>query len=298
MNCVDWELRGDTMRIANFTRSGALALTFVAGMIGTANAESPIVRSNNMIGISFADTHIDYTETGNGVLGADGVTLDTEKGWVPGVRITASLMRDLIVDKFYLAGAFTWNNASTKYTGSLIGGVFGSVVQDDGAIVKDFDFRIGKGFDITSNFMVTPFFGFGSHYWDRKVNAGEVYSHDYIGLGLMLQYALTQQLVLSADALAGRTMGAKIDVAFIDPVFNGFAGGLGNSGLYKVGIGADYAVTKAFHLNAGLEYTAFRYGMSGLYFLGDSSCCVGEPRSTSSTVTARVGVSYAFGGDK
>lgn len=284
------------MQIIQFVRAGAFAAVVVAFFSGGANADSPIIRSNNMVGISFADTRFNYTETGNGILGNDGETLDTEKGWVPGVRISASLMKDLIVDKFYLAGAFTWNNGATKYTGSLIGGVFGSVVQDDGAIVRDFDFRIGKGFEITSNFMATPFLGFGSHYWSRKVNAGEVYTHDYYGLGLLLQYALTPKFVLSADVLAGRTTGSRIDVAYIDPVFNGFTGGLGGSGLYKVGFGADYALTEAFHLNAGLEYTAYRYGMSDLFLLGDNSCCVGEPRSTTSTVTARVGLSYAYGG--
>jgi hypothetical protein len=54
----------------------ACALLSTTAFAGTADIKA----SNNQIGVQYISTHVDYTETGNGTLGAAGATLDTESG--------------------------------------------------------------------------------------------------------------------------------------------------------------------------------------------------------------------------
>jgi hypothetical protein len=50
----------------------------------------------------------------------------------------------------------------------------------------------------------------------------------------------------------------------------------------------------SFHVNAGVEWEHFDYGMSALHSI--PPFVVWEPRSDTSNLTARVGVGIAFGG--
>ena len=96
------------------------------------------------------------------------------------------------------------------------------------------------------------------------------------------------RLVLSANALIGRTFSSDISVN--GPL--GFSGGLGNSNLYKVGLSADYAFTQKFRGNVGINYSAFKYGASGNYPVGGT--VTWEPDSRTRYTTISAGVGYAF----
>jgi hypothetical protein len=255
-----------------------------------ASAPNYIISSNNQFSVDYTQVNFGYKEIGNGILGPPGVKLDTEGGWVPGVSVSLSLMRDFGgLSNLYFSARYSYFSGETNYTGALIGGgPFGSVLAKDGATVNDVDVRLGKGFALGPNAMITPFFGIGYQDWDRAVNAGEDYTHGYYGAGVLLQVSPFSRLVLSADGLVGETFGSHIDVNAVPPVLPGFSGALGNSTIYKLGLSADYAVTKVLHVNAGLEYENFSYGMY---------CCTagfGEPDSRTSNLTFRVGAGIAF----
>lgn len=248
---------------------------------------STIQQSNNLVSLYALSTHVDYTEYSVGLFGTPTGTLDTETGNVPGYGASASIMKDLWLGNDYLAFAYEHANGYTQYVGSYIGGgTYGSVVDTSAATLDDYHIRLGKGFAIKSMAMLVPYIEIGHQKWYRGVNAGETYSHHYFGGGMLAQYSPTKNLVVSANLLAGHTLGSYIDVT------GAFAGSLGNSPLYKAGAAMDYAFTPQWHGKLGIDYTRFEYGMSALYPY--NSGYVWEPDSKTRNTTVSLGVGYAF----
>jgi hypothetical protein len=176
------------------------------------------------------------------------------------------------------------------------------------AKIWDGDFRVGKGFDLAPNWMLTPYLGGGLHRWDRDpglaggptVPGGyhELYTHDYLGGGLMLQWSPMSRLVLTGSGLVGSTFDSHISggpQAPGNPTVLNFSAGLGNSVIYKVEGSADYAFTPNFHGNIGVEYTNFRYGASGLFPFTSTGIIGNEPDSRSQIWTVRAGLGWSWG---
>ena len=245
---------------------------------------SDIKASNNQIGIQIISTHVDYTE--NGSTG----TLDTETGAVPGYALSLSAMKDVWFGNDYFEAEYNHSSGNTNYTGSSQGGVYGSVVGISSATLINYSARYGKGFVVNDKFMLTPYAELGHHIWDRSVNYGETYTHNYYGIGALGQYSPAGRLVFSANGMLGSTFGSAIAVNS-GPSLNGFSGGLGNSILFKVGASADYAFTQKFHGNVGFDYAGFKYGISAVYPVNGGTW---EPDSTTYYTTFKLGVGYAF----
>ena len=259
--------------------SVACAAISVSALAGTADIKA----SNNQAGIQFISTDVNYKETGNGTVGAAGVTMDTENGRVPGVALSASAMKDLWLGNDYIEAEYSRNSGHTNYVGAAQGGVFGSARQSDGATIIDYHLRYGKGFIMGAGLMLTPYGEIGHHNWDRNVNLGETYTNYYYGIGVLGQYSPVEKLVLSANGLIGRTAKSNIDVT-------GFGSArLGNSNLYRIGVSADYALTQNIHANAGVDYTSFDYSASAI-----QPGAWAEPDSTSRYTTVKVGLGYTF----
>jgi opacity protein-like surface antigen len=299
------KLAAAALAAALATGSSALAAGLSTGSAGLKDGPAwvpaSIIEANNQIAIQFAATNFDYTETGDPARGLSG-TLDTERNWVPGVSVELSLMRDWIVSNFYFNARYTYLGGTTDYRGERVFDAYeypteyGSVSLKNGAAVNDFDFRLGKGFEVQPNLMVTPYLGVGYHDWQRKVNDGEEYSNGYVGGGMLVQWAPASGFVLSAHGLIGSAFGSYIDVlgsyhpASVMATIGGvFSGPLGDSAIYRVGLSADYALTRTIHLNAGVEWVDYKYGESAIY---DGWY---EPDSSTSNTTVRVGLGYAFG---
>ena len=243
-----------------------------------------IIDANNQLILQFAAVNFDYLETDNA-----GNPLDSEEGWVPGGGVSISFMKDWIVPNLYLSAQAAWYRGKTDYLGSYIGSDagYGSVKDKVGATVADYDFRVGKGFAIGPNFMLTPYFGLGGHSWDRQINEGELYTNGYYGGGLMLQVSPVKGLVLTGHGLIGETFDSTIDVGGA----YGFKESLGNSTIYRFGVGGDLAVGRNVHLSANVEWVDFDYGQSAVSRYGFY-----EPDSNTSNVITKVGIGYTFGG--
>lgn len=260
----------------------------IAGLSGLATAladTSDIKASNNQVGIRTISTNVDYTETGNGQFGSPTGTLDTEAGRVPGYALSISTMQNLWLGNDYIEAGYDYSSGITNYVGgsmSLPLMPYGSVVGTSGATLINYSVRYGTGFIVNDEFMLTPYAELGHHEWDRGVNWGELYTHNYYGIGALGQYSPVSRLVLSANAMTGSTFGSNIAI-------NGFfSGALGNSSLYRVGAGADYAFAQNLHGNVGVDYTSFSYGISAVY--GGYF----EPDSKTNYTTVRIGLGYAF----
>ena len=167
---------------------------------------SDIIDSNNQISVQFVTTDFGYKEV------SGSAPLDTEsncgaRGWV-----SFSLMKNWFVSNLYFNAQYSYADGKTDYVGSYWGGTFGSLKTQDTAIVNDFDFRLGKGFELQRNLMATPYFGIGFHDWQRGGNGGEEYSHGYYGAGLLLQWSPFSRFVLSGNGLIGQTFNSQIAV--------------------------------------------------------------------------------------
>jgi hypothetical protein len=300
----------------------------LAMMMGTANAAdmavkapvykaapivgcgyNPITLANTQISVDYAGTHKNYAEYNPSDPNYTdpalpvGAVIDTEKGWVNGVSVTGSAMFNLgSICNVYVFARGSYFNGKTDYWQPL-----GRLGGQSNAKIGEGDFRVGKGFDLAPNFMLTPYLGGGVRSWDRDLCQGgacfgfgfhENYSHGYAGAGLMLQWAATRQLVLTGSGLVGSTLESQIKGGPLgngNPTIVNFQAGLGNSVIYKLEASADYAFTQNFHGNVGVEYTNFKYGASQPFvsdILGGTAI---EPNSRTETVTVRAGLGWAFG---
>ena len=244
------------------------------------SSNQDIKNANNSIGIQYTKTNVNYTETYNGVV------VDTENGYVPGFSINFSMMRDLLFGNDYIAASYSQNKGQTNYVGSYQGGNYGDVKTTSPATLRDYSIRYGKGFEISNQIMLTPFIELGSHQWDRNLKSyQETYTNMYYAGGLLGQISPAKNWVLSASGMYGRTSSSNISVSGAIP----FPGGsLGNSDIYKFGLGIDYAFSRALHGNLNATYSSFKYGQSAIVngYL--------EPDSTTKYTTFGVGASYNF----
>lgn len=277
-----------------FTKT-TTALSALAGLIFSAAAFadiSDIKASNNQFGIQIISTNVDYTETGNGMFGFPTGTLDTETGSVSGSALFISTMKDWRLGNDYFEAEYNHSSGNTNYVGMYLNPPtpYGSVVRTSSATLINYSARYGKGFIIDNAndaLMLTPYAELGHHEWDRGVNWGETYTHQYFGIGALGQYSPVSRLVLSANAMIGSTFGSYITI-------NGaFSGALGNSSLYKFGVAADYAFAQNLHGNVGFDHTSFSYGMSAIYSCG-GTCVQWEPDSKTNYTTVKMGLGYAF----
>lgn len=257
----------------------ALVLAFALPQLAVAD-QADIKAANNQIQFQATSMHVDYTERD------DSGILDTERGGVPGAVLSYSAMWS---NNYYLQMQYGRSKGDTRYVGqALIGGTgYGSVVDHSDATMTDYNLRVGRGFVLSDAVMLTPYGELGHHRWERGVNDGETYTHDYFGVGALAQYSPLPRVVLTANLLFGHIFHADIDVAGSAPF--AFSASLGNSDFYKAGLAADYAFTKRFHGMVGLDYSNFDYGNSAV-----SSGGFYEPDSRTHYTTINVGAGYAF----
>ncbi len=249
-----------------------------------------IVASNNRILVQAIATEVNYQEFGNGYLGTPTGLLDTETGPVMGMGVSVSGMRG--AGNFYWEGYLDYSAGQTRYTGALRGGAFGSYVGVSSATLTNYGVRGGKGIPVQEGLMLTPYLELGHHEWDRGVNYGELYSHEFYGVGLMGQYSPLSRVVYSISVLFGRTSQSYIEVSS-GPQLTGFAGRLGNSALSRFGVAADYAFNPGLHGNIAVDYMTFQYGMSAAYPVG-GGLVVWEPDSKTRYIVLKVGLAATF----
>jgi opacity protein-like surface antigen len=272
-------------------------------VVGCARSNIDIVKSDRQVSLDFVENYIKYGPevitpgTPGFPPSSTGVPLDLEKGWVPGGSVSAYYMWNWgTACNLYVMGRFTYEHGNTTYVGALQGNPFGSLVQQDGATVEDFDFRLGKGFDVGTNAMLTPYLGIGTNWWKRLLTGAsgyqEVYSHDYVGAGLLFQISPIPHLVLSANGLVGGAFNSSMTTSLTPGGFLIIPATytLGNKAVYMVGGSVDFAFTAHLHGNIGIDYTRFAYGQSAL----NPASGALEPNSTTRYTTVSAGLGWGF----
>ena len=220
-----------------------------------------IIDSNNKFLITYVNKTLDYSGK-----------LATEKNAIPGYGYTVSIMKDLVLGNDYFRFQYQNNNG-------------GAGTQEVPVQIIENNIRIGKGYTMSENTMVSPYAQFGWYEWKRSLNPVEIYDHNYMGPGIVLNYALTPTIVLKIDEFLGWTHGANLEVV------NAFSAALGSSAINKLGVSLDYTVTDKVHANVGWEYTNFKYTPLAITVTG------GETRNSieSTNLSAlTAGLSYTF----
>jgi len=269
--------------MAVFVATAALCSTAFAGT-------DDIKASNNQFEIQAISTKVDYKETNDGRGGSVAGKYYTESGRIPGFALSLSMMSDVLLDNDYLQFQYSKSNGNTDYKGILRPTrVYGTAVGKVGATLSDYSLRWGKGFALDGAFMITPYGELGRHEQQIKASSDATFTHSWYGAGTLVQYSPFSRLVFTANALVGRTFAADFDGN--GP--SGFSGSLGNSNLYKAGLSTDYAFTKNFHGNVGIDYTSFKYGSSATHRASDGSLRW-TPESKTIDTTLKIGIGYAF----
>ena len=249
-----------------------------------------ITRANNQVRLDFTETSFWY---GPEIISSAprGSGLDAETAYLPGLQVTGSAMANIgAICNLYISGSFSWFQGNTSYF------QFGGPSTINQATVEDSDFRLGKGFNVGPNGMITPYFGAGTNLWNRYLTGPggyrEIYTHDYAGAGVLLQYSPGPGWVLSVDGLIGEAFNSSMTTSLTPGGFPIIPAtyGITNKPVYMVGGSVDYAITEHLHANAGVEYTYFQYGQSPVNPISGDL----EPNSTTSYLTLSVGAGYSW----
>jgi hypothetical protein len=289
--------------------SMAVALTFMAlGFAAAAESQttmgqsgdSAIVRANNEVGAGATGTLMNYQEHIN-----PGPS-DIESGWMPGFDVKYSVMGDYFSSlprNLYFAVHYQYASGGIAYHGA-IQRLAGSIPADstDNATTNRVVARLGEGFSLAPDMMLTPYLAGGYQDWSRNIAAtsqapesGEFYSTGLVGAGALFQYAPTTRLVLGADAEAFATVGGGMTPTTYPGNLLGSAG-FGTSGEERIALNADYRVIGSWHLYGGLNLTHFNYtgGALGTAQIRGLTLTGREPSSSTNLFGMDLGVAYAF----
>jgi hypothetical protein len=263
------------------------SVALMGSTLAMADTQS-IVAANNEIGVAAMGSLTNYQEH---------ITpgpADTESGWTPGVLVKGSYMGNLLgFQNVYGQLKASYTSGNIAYKGALFNPNTGAVSPydstDDSTMYRIMG-RVGKGFTLGTDAMVTPYIAAGYQHWNRHLVGQYGYTEDYsavlAGVGVKGQYALTDSLVLGANA----EYLAVVDGHMTPNLYNGMLGtaNFGTSGEEVVGLNADYRLLPHVHLFGGLSYTHHNYTGGSLKY------GFYEPLSSTNLFDLDAGVAYSF----
>ncbi len=264
----------------------SFAVALIALMAsGTAFADNAIIHADNEIGIAATGTLMNYQEKVPSSVGP----ADTESGWMPGFAINYSNMSNIAgISNIYTAINFSRSSGDIAYKGAVgYTGHYRPYRGTDSATVYDVTGRVGMGFNLANNMMLTPYVVGGYQHWNRQMLGSAGYTEDYhaglAGVGAMLQYAATPNLVITATPEFMAVVGGGMT-----PHIAGLtSASFGTTGEEKIALDADYRVSGNIHLYGGLNYTHFNY-------TGGPINAGSEPSSQTSLFAMQAGVAYSY----
>ncbi|WP_291511199.1 hypothetical protein [Acidithiobacillus sp.] len=294
-------------------RSFAIVLAFATlgtSTLAQAQNTNPIVATNNEIGIAATGTLMNYQEH---ISPAPTYGSDIESGWMPGFAIHLSGMNNKLTPNLYFAINYNYASGSIAYHGSTS---VEHLNTSDNATTNRVLARLGKGFVLSSNNMLTPYVAGGYQNWDRRLQGpggyNEYYHAGLVGAGVLFQHAFSPRLVVGVDGQFLAVVGAGINVPGTVQVSGpftvadtGFNGGFGTSGQERIKISADYAMSSQWHIFGGLNFTHFTYTGTKEYPFTEtisyngtpiiqSPGTVKEPPSSTNLFGMELGLAYSF----
>jgi len=251
-----------------------------ASLQAWAGSANPILEANNEISAGVIDTQNNYSED----LPSPS---DTEHGSIPGLHLGISVDKIVYARVSYdqLHGNITYYN--------------GNHTENSEHDSWDLRFRLGHTFLVRRDLAITPYLTGGYRQWHRVVTDSiatyEDYHNGYVGIGGLLQYAVSKRFVVGFHASMGEVVNAGVHGPLL-PIFaevNGIPDEqqfrLADRPYYSVGLRASYRITEHLGLYATIGYRDFQYGSSGR-----NEYDIGEPSSETSQASAGLGIDYQF----
>lgn len=269
----------------------AIALPGAALANGMATPQDPILRANNEMGLAATGTLMNYQER----LPSPS---DIESGWMPGFAAKYSLMGDYFpsLPNLYFAVNYQFSSGDIAYHGALQDGT--PLEGTDSAVTNRVVARLGMGLPLAQSWMLTPYLAGGYQNWDRNLQGPHGYTEKYsaglVGAGLMLQYAPTRRLVLSANAQGFAVIGGGMTPSGSLLQDNLGTAGFGTSGEERVSLDADYRLNGSWHVYGGLDFTHFNYTGGPLNSPLAQLLGAAEPPSSTNLFGMQLGVAYGF----
>jgi hypothetical protein len=253
-----------------------------------------IIAAESTISFSAGFMHTQYHE--NAIPG----TGDDESGLTPGLGagISGLIPNPILRADLYTALNYDFDAGSITYGGHYLFTNAPAILTDN-AVFNRLELRLGVGLPLADDVELIPFVAGGYQAWNRNIDpkgavgTDEFYRAGLMGGGLKLDVAATPSLVLSAttEALAVLGGGTRSNDLGLNFEF-------GPSGEERVELGADYAVTRPFHVFARLDWEHFNYSGSKLSAATLDIDGFGfkfyEPLSTTTQFGANLGVAYSF----
>ena len=272
-----------------FRLVGVLFLLAVTGVVaradGVAVALNPaVIAAETRVALGFAVQGTRYSE---GFADAS----DQESGVLPGFSAEASRLGSLLgMPGIYSGVVYDFAGGPLAYNGFIQGGAAPGLSPYDAtdhARFNSIEVRLGRALALSTAVDVIPFVTAGYQNWYRDVGGaggyGEFYRAAIAGVGARFDVAVSDRLVISATAEGLAVVGGRASAPAL-----GFAAGFGTSGEEAVHLGADWRLSNALHLFAGLGVRHFNYAGSalnnGFY----------EPPSSTLVVRSEVGVAFGF----
>ncbi len=253
---------------------------------------NPLLAVNNEAGLAATGTLMNYQEH---------ITpgpSDIESGWLPGFSVKYSLMGDYFpsLPNLYFAVNYQFTGGNIAYHGALQDG---SPLRGTDSVTTNWVLaRLGMGLPLAQSWMFTPYVAGGYQNWNRDLQGPHGYTEKYsaglAGAGLMLQYAPTARIVLSANA-----QGLAVFGGGMTPSGNAFQDNLGNanfgaSGQERLAFDIDYRISGPWHLYGGVDFTHFNYTGGALNSPLAQLLQYSEPSSSTNLFGMNLGVAYGF----
>jgi hypothetical protein len=252
---------------------------------------NPILSANNEIGLAATGTLMNYQER----LPSPS---DIESGWMPGFAAKYTLMGDYFssLPNLYFAVNYQFNSGDIAYHGALQNGTL--LEGTDSATTNWVLARLGMGLPIAQSWMFTPYIAGGYQNWNRNLQGAHGYTEKYnaglVGVGLMLQYAPTAQLVLSANAQGLAVIGGGMTPSGTPLQDRLGTASFGSSGQERISLDADYRLNSSWHVYGGLNFTHFNYTGGALNSPLAQFLDYTEPPSSTNLFGMQLGVAYGF----
>lgn len=251
---------------------------------------STIIHTNREIGISFEPSQIAYRE-----FNTDGTVQDSEHGWISGVEVKASLLRDTRKISNLLSDAsYDFNEGSSKHWSEPQTGT--GILQYSAPFESnDVLFGIGKGCIANSKFFLAPEIEAEYREWLRKLAKAkyavqENYTFWAPGVAVNAGYSPFRLWVMKAR-LGYQYEVAPTNATIGNPVNQtpNWIYSLGHRPVWQADLGLDWDANGSMHVTAGIDYSHFGFGRSPVK--PDNTV---EPNSVTDLAKVNAGLAWSF----
>lgn len=225
--------------------------------------------------------------------------VDGEDGFLPGVNVD---FLAYLGGRWMIRGLIDFDFGKTQYFGALTNGT--PISSPTNVVILDLAAEVGYSLLHSPTYRITPFVGFGHHYWNRGLTGIgsylERYYFIYLPVGVRYDQTLSEDFLIAVDLTFYLNLGGHIDVYFsqLVPPQQDATGTLGKSSGIRIQAPIDYKLTDNFTLRLVPFFEYFGIGKGDEFVTKDANGVptgtAHEPASSTTLYGARLGGTLTF----